>query len=212
MHDFLDDLENDLEWRRGELASLKVSLARSEEGSVKRTALLRALIVMLYAHYQGFCKFSWEYYLCEIKKQGVKRVHCTKQIAVFSLKKEFNKVKGGANSDELWKFIHTKFHALMNEIPEFEILPDAKSNLWPDLLKTNLEQLGIYCSTLDVNSNKLSSLVNRRNSIAHGQKELVKEIDDYELLEKAVFDILYDICLSMAECLSQKTYLIPFPR
>jgi len=52
------ELEQDLNWREAELASLKVLVAEATAGTVSHQALLRALWAMLYAHYEGFCKFS----------------------------------------------------------------------------------------------------------------------------------------------------------
>lgn len=51
-------LEDDLDWRQAELASLKSQVIKATNGSVMHQVLLRAMWALLYAHYEGFCKFA----------------------------------------------------------------------------------------------------------------------------------------------------------
>ncbi len=60
MFDWAKQLGDDLTWREAELASLKLLVSEAEIGSVRRASLLRAIWVLLYAHYEGFFKFAWD--------------------------------------------------------------------------------------------------------------------------------------------------------
>ena len=51
-------LEEDLQWREAELVSLKLVAAAAEAGTVRHDATLRALMALLYAHYEGYCRFA----------------------------------------------------------------------------------------------------------------------------------------------------------
>jgi hypothetical protein len=62
MNDWANQIEENLDWRQGELASIKILLSTIDRESVRYKALLRSLVVLLYAHYEGFCKFAWELY------------------------------------------------------------------------------------------------------------------------------------------------------
>ena len=76
MSNWSQQLEDDLKWREAELASLKEQVVISSKHSVRYQALLRAMLALLYAHYEGFCKFAWELYLDELQNSRIKRKDC----------------------------------------------------------------------------------------------------------------------------------------
>lgn len=87
------ELEEDLDWRMAELAALKLQAAMAPSGSILQNALLRALVAMLYAHYEGYCKSAIRIYLREVKASGIKRADCKERLAMFSLQKTFREAK-----------------------------------------------------------------------------------------------------------------------
>jgi MAE_28990/MAE_18760-like HEPN len=95
-------LEEDLDWREAELASLKAEVAIAGTGSVKHRALLRALWAMLYAHYEGFSVFAWATYLEEVGKIGLIRRDLDPRLAHFSLVKRFREMKHTCTT---WEFL-----------------------------------------------------------------------------------------------------------
>ncbi len=58
MSNFVKQLEEDLDWRIAELGILKTQVVSARKGSDRYQVMLRALWAMLYAHYEGFCKFA----------------------------------------------------------------------------------------------------------------------------------------------------------
>lgn len=94
MSNWLKQLEDDLDWREAELASLKKQVVTAPKGSVTQQVLLRAIWALLYAHYEGFCKFAWDLYLNELQNARVKRKDCKDEIAKLSLQKQFKELKG----------------------------------------------------------------------------------------------------------------------
>ncbi len=66
MSNWYVELDKDLNWREAELTSLKVQLITTTKGTVAHKVLLRAMWALLYAHYEGFCKFAWDLYLDEL--------------------------------------------------------------------------------------------------------------------------------------------------
>ena len=89
MSDCSKELEGDLKWREAELASLKLLVSDAVVGSVRHTSLLRALWVLLYAHYEGFFKFAWDLYLEQLEQFDVSRNESIDSLAKFSLSKNF---------------------------------------------------------------------------------------------------------------------------
>jgi hypothetical protein len=59
----------------------------------------------------------------------------------------------------------------------------------------------------DYHESLLKALVRRRNDIAHGRRELIRDLDEYEKYERAAFETMYELGLSVVECLEEKTYL-----
>lgn len=207
MSNWSKEIENELDWRWSELASIKVQIIKSDKTSVRYQALLRALIVLLYAHYEGFCKFSWDLYLDSLERQQLKRKDCDERIVRLSLSKKFKELRGDLSPQGVWDFFTTHFPLLMDDCLEFKVRLETQSNLWPHLLKTNSQEVGLSCTMADYHESLLKALVRRRNDIAHGRRELIRDLDEYEKYEKAAFDAMYELGLSVVECLENRTYL-----
>jgi len=202
-------LEEELTWREAELASLKLLVLDSPRGSVRELSLLRALWIMLYAHYEGFCKFAWDFYLENVERVGVAREVCCVPIARFSLAKRFSEVRGDTSVESLWSVCTTHFGEWMKEQLGFEIHLETKSNLWPNLLKENSAAVDLPFAMVDKNELKLKALVSRRNDIAHGKKMVVATLEDYKPYEDAALLVMHELAVAVLDCLERKTYLKP---
>src|SRR5690606_34874829 len=66
-------LTEDLKWREEELAVMRKQLYLAKEGGLQERVLLRAGVAMLYAHYEGYCKFAIELYLDSLRKLKLPR-------------------------------------------------------------------------------------------------------------------------------------------
>lgn len=128
MSNWAKEIEDELDWRWSELASIKVQIVKADKASVRYEALLRALIVLLYAHYEGFCKFSWDLYLDSLEKQRLKRKDCDDRIVRLSLNKKFKELRGELSSQGIWDFFTTDFPLLMDDHLEFKVRLETQSN------------------------------------------------------------------------------------
>jgi hypothetical protein len=137
MIDWSKALEDELNWREAEIASLKAAVLDAPKGSVRERSLLRALWAMMYAHYEGFCKFTWDFYLENIENLGLSRNACCSAVARFSLAKEFRELRGNMTADSLWSVFTDRFGEWMKEHLHFELKLETSSNLWPSLLREN---------------------------------------------------------------------------
>jgi hypothetical protein len=207
MNNWSQELENDLSWREAELVSLKLQVLKTAKGSVIYQALLRALWAMLYAHYEGFCKFAWDLYLEELQKLGIKRKDCREEIAKLSLQKYLNSFKWDLSIDSFWEFGQTGFQKMLEEDLDFSTKLDTESNLYPNLLKKNSIQVCLNYQLVEKYEIELKALVTRRNHIAHGKKMIIKDLQEYKKYEDAAIEVMHELAISIVDCLDNKSYL-----
>lgn len=211
-----EELEKDLKWREVELAALKFAVTQTIQNTIPHKALLRAAWAMVYAHYEGFCLFALSLFLDEVTKSGATREQCEGSLMLFSLEETFRKVrKGTPPTPDFHTFCSTTFPTLMSAAIDFEVDKDGdfviagRSNLYGSHL---LEHCGTMClveSCIDTNKSKLGLLVARRNKIAHGEEEVVKDLAEYKQYEDAAIDVMHDLAVAIVDALNGKTYLKP---
>jgi hypothetical protein len=100
MKNWEQQIDEDFDWRFAELASIKVQYLKSPKKSFHRSALLRSLWVMLYAHYEGFCKATWDLFLDAIENENVKCGSLIDHLSIVAMKSDFNKLK---NTESLFE-------------------------------------------------------------------------------------------------------------
>lgn len=200
-------LEADLDWRAAELAALRLQLLTAPTGSTLETAALRALWIMLYAHYEGFAKFAFELYLDELERSGVTRAECIESLTVLSLEQDFKSLRGDMSRDACWNFFSQALPTALQKKLKFEVRPSTQSNLWPNVLQENCDSVGLSIATLTENTTKLATLVSRRNDIAHGQRNIIQSLDEYRKYEEAAFDVMYALAIEIADVLHRRSYM-----
>ncbi|MDB9314990.1 MAE_28990/MAE_18760 family HEPN-like nuclease [Spirulina sp. CS-785/01] len=207
MSNWVKQLEDDLDWRIAELGILKTQAISAPKGSERYKVMLRALWAMLYAHYEGFCKFAWDLYLDEIQKSQIKRKNCQEQIAKFSLQQQLKNFKQDLSVDNIWLFVTSDFNQLLEDNIDFAVKLETRSNLYPNRFKENIQYAGIHCTLIDTYTTEIKTLVARRNEIAHGQKMPIKDIQEYQKHEDAAIEVMHELALAVVDCLEQKLYL-----
>lgn len=207
MRDWAKEIEDDLNWREAELASFKVLVFSAPKGSVRATALLRGLWTILYAHYEGFCKFAWDLYLDALEKEGVLRSACRDNIACLSLEKDFKRLKGNLSAESIWAFCTAQFPQLLSEPAAFRIKLETQSNLWPQVYCENARRISVPTTMMDENTTRIRTLVARRNEIAHGRKMIVSDIAEYQRYEDAALLIMHELAVSILDALEKKKHL-----
>ena len=200
-------IEAELNWREAELASLKRVAVSSPRNSVQESALLRALCALLYAHYEGFCKFAWNLYLDVLSNSGVARSDCKGALILLSVEEDLSKIRQ-KSLDEMWQFCSADFQSLLTQ----QLVFDEKtkmdtSNLHPETLRKHCKKVLFPHSVLDENDVTLVTLIRRRNEIAHGQKNMIASLADYQKYEKAAQLVMHEMAVSVVEALDTKSYL-----
>lgn len=190
-----EEIERDLDWRESELASLRRLLSNKEVSSREKDVLFRAAWALLYAHYEGFCKFALTVYFDTIKKPPNKCRDLPFQTQCFALSGAIKSIRTLPTVEFLNSF-HSFDRTFLDasiEFPEVE----TKSNLWPHTFRELLTSADIEVKSLDDYNQTIRTLVTRRNKIAHGEKDMIKELSYYLKFEDAIMVVLCDLALSI---------------
>lgn len=207
MTSFEQQIEEDLTWRETEMATLKLLLASAPTGSPRQQALLRACCAMLYAHYEGFCKFCWVLMLDTIQAEACFRRDLVEPVAVRSMATIFKRLRGNAADESLWRFARSEFCAHLQQPATFPEEVDTGSNLWPTVSKEINGSLGLQCPLLLAHKSELGQLVSRRNRIAHGEKLEIADLRQFQRFEHAAVLVMHELAIAVTDCLEKKTYL-----
>lgn len=184
------EMEEEQEWREKELRFFQNKLSQiPEENTSDRELFRKATVLLIYAHYEGFCKFALTHYVRAVNSSGLECSDAIPAIAAASLSDLFSALRNpGAKCDEFRNELpdDTKLHIFARDrefvtdlrrflsrpvnIPEDVI--DTESNLKPVVLRKNLFRLGFPHDAFATLEGKINLLLNIRNSVAHGNFKL----------------------------------------
>ena len=201
----IDDISRDLDWREAEIASMRLLLSRNDISPKQEKVLLRAAWALLYAHYEGFAKYCLALFYGEISSRSVKCESLPIATQIFALTKVMKQIRSMTPThmiSELTSF-GSKHLGSFASFPEVE----TNSNLWPDTLIDLLSSADLDSKTVEENRQKLTTLVARRNEIAHGQKNFIAEFEYYRTYEAAVYEVMYDLALQIEGRLAARPYV-----
>lgn len=189
----LKEIEQDLAWREAEMAVLRILLANSILSEREKLMLYRAGWSLLYAHFEGFCKFALTVYYDSIKVMGKLRKDLPQHTKVFSLSIPLKAIRG-LPADEMLLAIQ-KFEVDHLNMPAAFPDVNTESNLWPTTLEKLLLDADIVVDSLAANNRKLATLVGRRNKIAHGERDLITEYAYFISFEEAVISVMVELAI-----------------
>ena len=180
--DLSKNLDDDLIWRRKELSDLKAAIRFAD--FTAKTVLLRALIAMGYAHWEGYVRTCANRYFEHLTIRKKQYSEFERQIYVNSFLIRIDALRQARISLEARC-------QLVNDIldggsgrfsrlnPE---LIDTKSNLNTDVVKDICLICGLDSTRFETSRIFIDlQVVKRRNAIAHGQQEYIQsdEVDEF---------------------------------
>lgn len=179
--DLSDILDADLIWRRKELSDMKSAVKTADLPS--KPVFLRAIITMIYAHWEGYVRTCANCYFEHLALRRRPYFEFERQIYVNSFLARIDSLRQGRVSVEArCKLINdildgtaARFSYLNPE------LIDTRSNLGTDVIRDICIICGVDSLYFERNRTFLDVLVlKRRNAIAHGQQTYihVDEIDE----------------------------------
>lgn len=184
-------LDSDLIWRKKELSALRFFIGQANNDQGRYRALSRCGITMLYAHWEGFIKNASRGYLEYIAMQHLRNDELTPNLLTLSLRSSVSFSSQSRKHSEYGKLTDFFLSGLSKHarLP-FKTGLDTESNLSSTVLKEITWCLGIDYSPY-VSKEKFidSSLLARRNHIAHGQ-DIEISTSEFEEMRTIVIDMM----------------------
>ncbi len=173
-----DQFDSDLIWRRKELSDMKAAIKKADAAS--KSVLLRALITMSYAHWEGYVRVCANAYFEHLMLRKLQYSALERQIYINSFLVRLdtlNKTRLGIEACcKLMNDILDGTGARFGYInPD---LIDTRSNLSADAIKDICLICGVDGTYFEGRRPFIDVIVlRRRNAIAHGQQEYISEAD-----------------------------------
>lgn len=179
--------DEDLIWRRKELSDIKLAIRNADEHA--RAALLRALIAMCYAHWEGYVKVCASCFFEFMTSRRKPYSTLARQFYVNGFIVRLNSLYQSRLSlasrcelvNDILDIGEKRFVAIKAE------LIDTKSNLNTDVIKDICTVCGVDGSFFEEKRTFIDTIIlKRRNAIAHGQYEFI----DQSQVDQIIDDIL----------------------
>ena len=222
IEEFRAQLEAEFSWRQEEILFFQNQCENVRES--QKDKFRRALVLLLYSHFEGFIKFALVQYISFVNNENIDCKSANSAIAAASLadvlaalrhsSKKAPEFKNSAPDD-------TKLHLFFRDrefvIQAFDLLGrtvnipdsvvDTESNLKPDVLRKNLYRLGLPYDQFKALDTTINKLLMWRNKIAHGESQQGIEVTLYEELKTASFKIMNEITRELTVAVDEKHYL-----
>lgn len=168
--ELLQQIDDDLIWRRRELLFIRAAVEAAEGNAPKQSAFLRAGVAILYAHWEGFVKRCGTYYLQFVAEQGHVAQALKPNFVAIKFRArlaEAAKSRKVSTTNDVVEYFCTKMGDRLR-IPHKGVL-DTASNLSSAVLADIVETLGLDAAPYETKRHLIDTkLVDRRNHIAHG--------------------------------------------
>lgn len=218
------EIELEREWREAELRFLKNRVAEIRTTKDQDVAR-KALVVMLYAHFEGLSKALFTIYVNALNGLGIAISSAHSALAAAALADLFKALR---NPDSKCKVFaralpqDAKLHRyardreFLERTAEFgirtltidpDLVVDTESNLKPVVLRKILFQLGLDPDVVEPWEGTVNQLLKRRNDVAHGTARDGIGVKDYDALEKAVKEVVDALVAALTTALTKQAYL-----
>lgn len=178
-------LEEDLAWRTDEIRHLRNTLLGSSAPDEWPAHALRAILVLQYAHLEGFARNAFAIYLETVNAQQLRAAQVHPNLFATALTPEFDSVRRGSSSDiesEDTRLLRraklqVQFVERLRQLDQEPLIIDIESsvsmemNFGEDVFRRTLYRLGIPETELHKQYFSSIEFIRRtRNDIAHGMR------------------------------------------
>lgn len=217
------EIEAEQTWRVDEIRFFQNQLIYINSES-KKDQYRRSLVLILYAHFEAFCKFAFAHYLKAINTSNIRCNETNYAIAASTLSDVFMTLRNPERKSDIFRRdlpddsqLHrfSRDREFLERISEIDNLIvslddkiiDTESNLKPVVLQKILYRLGLPHNKFDNLKSQINKLLNYRNKIAHGEmKDGIPE-KVYDSLRDDVFFILDEIKREIMSAIENRKYL-----
>lgn len=218
-------MEAELEWRSAEMRFFH-NLCENIPSDDQQEQFRRALVLLLYAHFEGYCKFALALYVSAVNNLGLCCKQVSPAIVAATLHDVFVKLRDPSRKSTEFKSDlpdDSKLHRFAVDI-EFivrteeimsrmvsipENIVDTESNLKPVVLRKNLFRLGLPHDRFSSHDGVINKLLEFRNKIAHGETKAGVREDAYEELRDSAFNVMSGITVEITRALDEKWFQRP---
>ena len=220
--DVHEDIEGDRSSREAEVRLIERLVHRSESHEEKEM-LKRSLILLLYAHLEGFCKFALLSYTSALNALELRCGEAAYPVAAAGLSKVFAALRNSQSKHGAFKkslpedtqlhlaareqdFIKSYEKIICERVILSDALVDTKSNLSSDILKKMLFQLGLNYPAVDEYGSKMAKLLGMRNAIAHGDRLKIPSDKDIRDFTTTTFEVMSFLQNEVYRALKSRIY------
>ncbi|OCQ52098.1 hypothetical protein Ppb6_02728 [Photorhabdus australis subsp. thailandensis] len=222
--EFLSQVEIERSWREEEIRSLNNLISKTDDDTDKNR-IRRAVICLLYAHVEGFVKFSFNLYIEAINKMDL-NCHQVKPIlaaAVYYV--DFLKMNNPDIKNKIFKKVlpddshlhriyryeefFEKIHSVLNSKIKIEDgYINTESNVGKEILQKLLYQVGLSHNSLDKVIGPLTRLKNKRNNISHGVDKSIIDTIEYLQFYNCAMSIMGELSKVLFSAFQSKDFLL----
>ena len=187
---FSAQITEDRNWRIKEISDLKSAIRRSDAGLQR--VLLRSLVAICYAHWEGYVRFSAKKYLEYIARRRLLyrdldrqffRNHFLPRLGALAASKA-NIIDRCALIDEILDPADRRFSQVNDD------LINTKANLNSEVFADICRVCGVSAETFGEKSTFIDVvLLKRRNSIAHGEDTMIA-LSDLNVLSEETIELM----------------------
>lgn len=181
-------LAEDLIWRKRELTTLAKLVSTASRD--RETVLVRSLVAILYAHWEGFIRHAAEYYLQFLAKRRLAYSDLAPNFVALGLQARVRDAASRTNIQALAKIIDDlqSGAAERSRLPRISV--GAESNLSSRVLHDLTVSLGISYERFGMKKVLIDDrLVRNRNRIAHGEYVAI-DVADVLLLKQEIIELM----------------------
>lgn len=181
-----DAISEETAWRKHELTTAR-KLVQQSSGSTQ-AANLRSGVLILYAHWEGWVKNVAQLYIRYVNSQRPSYAQLSAAFLGNALKVKISSIEQASTPTTHNEFAKFIMEGLEGKARLSEDLVQTQSNLSSKVLADIVERLGLpRRSEYSTRANMVDvELVNRRNTIAHGQFMELKAADFLALHENVL--------------------------
>ncbi len=186
------NLDDDFSWRIKELSLLKNKIPIQK--GTEQTVLIKAGITLLYAHWEGFIKYSAECYLQFVSLQKLTYNELNYCFVVLCSRKSINELLKTKKFELQSKMVKNLLDNVQKRanIP-YEGIINTKSNLNFEVFHDICMIIGIDDKQYETKKNAIDEeLLTTRNKIAHG-KDLRKDYEDFLNIYEIIITLMRNI-------------------
>lgn len=223
---FTNEIENEYARKLDELAKIENSLrlSMSESDEELKGLLRNAMVVMLYAYFEGFCKKVFEIYVTYLNGKNEKVENVKSALAAATIAQEFDLLENPQHAPTGYGIDYKEngrlkryarrieftelFSTLMDKTVSIpETILNTESNLRPEILNQILFNLAFDYRVVEREKGYLNKLVNYRNDIAHGTFSRPISPEDFNNCKSTTQLLMERIKNEAIKNYKEKTYL-----